>query len=86
VATGDSIQAAVELLQSVPETVRRLERKLSATEKARDARAAKIVQLQQEVQRYVSLAFQSNYQLTFGSLRDRNRSLEEAMEALKARR
>ncbi|KAF8518776.1 hypothetical protein JB92DRAFT_2901671 [Gautieria morchelliformis] len=70
VATGDPLQAAVDLLQSVPETVRRLERKLTATEKARDARAARIVQLQAEVE----------------DLKDRNRSLEEAMETLKARR
>ncbi|KAF8577104.1 hypothetical protein K439DRAFT_572236 [Ramaria rubella] len=67
--TGDSVTQALNTLSSVPDAIRKLERKLVAAEKARDARSGRIFKLEREVQ----------------DLKNRNRTLEEAMEALKAR-
>lgn len=52
-ATSDDIKEALEVLNSVPDSIRRLERKLAATEKARDARAALIKVLREQVNEYV---------------------------------
>jgi len=68
--TTDSITQAIETFSGVPDTIRKLERKLTAAEKSRDAKANQIVKLQKEIQ----------------SLKDQNSALEEEVEALKARR
>jgi hypothetical protein len=57
VAAGDSIQQAVDILGAVPETVRRLERKLNAAEKARDIKAARIFKLEKDIEEYVIIDF-----------------------------
>lgn len=43
----------MDILSTVPDTVRRLERKLNAAEKARDAKAARIAKLEKDIQEYV---------------------------------
>ncbi|KAF8520416.1 hypothetical protein BU17DRAFT_65432 [Hysterangium stoloniferum] len=73
----DGITNALEsLASSVPEIIRKLERQRNAAEKSRDAKATRITQLEKEMQEY---GFTSG-------LKDRNRSLEDAIQALVANR
>ena len=48
---------AWEYWSAVPGAFCKLERKLIATEKARDARAARVAKLEKEVQEYVAINF-----------------------------